>query len=46
MVSSGSLISADSFSLVHRSAYWLCANSEFGRQEMVLNVYFCEPAAV
>lgn len=30
MVSSGSLISADSFSLVYRSAYLLCRNSGFG----------------
>lgn len=43
IVSSGSLIWADSFSLVYMSAYWLLENSESGDRSVHLSIYvvFC-----
>lgn len=43
IVSSGSLIWADSFSLVYMSAYWLLENSESGNRSTHLSIYvvFC-----
>lgn len=40
MVSSGSLISADSFSLVNMSAYWLRENSEAGGKNVCVQLVF------
>lgn len=39
MVSSGSFISADSFSLVYISAYWLWENSDLGEKERLFNCF-------